>query len=149
MEFYAEAKVLGEVFGSRVALRLDKINGPEPDIVFILKKNTHRIKRGYINGPADIAVEIVSPDSVDRDYVKKRAQYERFGVTEYWILDEVEQTTTFLRLDKKGKYREVRLRDGVFRSSVLTGFWFKPDWLWQSPRPKKLEVLQLILGAAT
>src|SRR5262245_4745212 len=100
---YAELNDLGQVYVSRVALRFDKTNAPEPDIVFVLAKHKQRVKRGSVEGPADIAVEIVSPDSVDRDYVQKRAQYERFGVTEYWILDEIQQTTTFLRLDKKGK----------------------------------------------
>ena len=32
------------------------------------------VKRGRVEGPPDLAVEIVSPDSVDRDYGKKRGQ---------------------------------------------------------------------------
>src|ERR1043166_9138163 len=88
MHDYAEENGLGKVFGQKVALRLEDLNGPEPDLVFIKTANSRRIKRGHILGPADLAIEIVTPDSVERDYERKRLLYERFGVTEYWIVDE-------------------------------------------------------------
>ena len=34
-----------------------------------------------------IVVEVVSKGGEDRDYVEKREEYLRFGITEYWILD--------------------------------------------------------------
>src|SRR5262249_376737 len=97
-------------------------------------------------GGPDLAVEIVSPDSVDRDYVKKRALYERSGVDEYWIVDEVEQRVILLRLDAKGKYREVKHQKGVLRSKVLPAFWLRPEWLWQGRRAKKSSALAEILA---
>src|SRR3982751_2124233 len=33
----------------------------------------------------DLVVEVVSPDSVDRDYNQKPEEYLRFGVPEYWV----------------------------------------------------------------
>jgi Uma2 family endonuclease len=148
MKVYCQEKDLGEVYGSRVALRFDRINGPEPDILFVAKHRNEKIKRGFIDGRCDVAVEIVSPDSVDRDYAAKRHLYERNGVSEYWILDETKQTQLFLRLDKKGKYREVRLRRGVFHSAVLPGFFLRPHWLWQQPQPMLRKVLDEILAAS-
>jgi hypothetical protein len=53
---------------------------------------------------------------------------------------------TLLHLDAKGKYREVRPRKGALHSAVLPGFWLRPEWLWQYPRPNKTEVLAVILG---
>lgn len=143
---FAEYHDLGEVYGSRVALRLDKKNAPEPDIAFVRKEHQGRIERGGIGGPADLAVEIVSPDSVERDYEKKRNQYERFGISEYWIVDEELQKVTLLRLGAKGKYREVKPHKGELRSAVLEGFWLRPEWLWQQPRRKKMDVSQEILA---
>jgi Uma2 family endonuclease len=35
----------------------------------------------------ELAIEIVSPDSRDRDYNEKAEEYLQFGVEEYWILD--------------------------------------------------------------
>jgi Uma2 family endonuclease len=141
---FAELRDLGEVLGSRIAFRLDETNSPEPDVAFIRKDQVNRIHRGFVDGPPDVAIEIVSPDSVDRDYKTKRNQFETAGVREYWIVDETERKTTFLRLGRNKKYREVKLRKGVFTSTALPGFWIQPEWIWQEPRPRKADVLAWI-----
>lgn len=142
MRIYAQQKDLGEVFVSRVAFRLDDKNGPEPDIAFIRKEHRDRIERGRVDGPPDLAVEIVSPDSIDRDYRKKRDQYERFGVEEYWIVDELEECVTLLQLGPDGRYREIAPENGLLQSRVLPGFALRPEWFWQTPRPSEWELLQ-------
>jgi Uma2 family endonuclease len=144
--WYARRRKLGRVFGSRVACRLDEKNAPEPDILFVSNRNLARIKRGGIAGAADLALEVVSPESVERDYVKKKRQYEHFGFREYWIVDEAERKVIVYRLDDKGKYREVKPRKGKLHSAVLTGFWLDPAWLWQRPLPDELETLQRIMA---
>jgi Uma2 family endonuclease len=144
MHDFAEVKDLGKVYGSRVACRLDDRNAPEPDIVFIGNDRLHQVHRGGIEGAGDLAVEIVSPDSVERDYETKREKYEKAGFREYWIIDEHEQSVLLLRLTRRGKYREVRPKRGVLTSEVLKGFWLRPEWLWP-PRPKKTQTLATIL----
>jgi Uma2 family endonuclease len=146
MRIYIRKRKLGRIFGSRVACRLDDANAPEPDILFVAEKNRDRLQRRGVEGPPDLAVEIVSPESVERDYDKKRRQYQRFAIPEYWIIDEDEPKVTLLRLDRKGKYREVVPRKGVFHSQVLKGFRLDPNWLWQDPRPDELEILQQLLS---
>jgi Uma2 family endonuclease len=146
LDLYVEEKELGQVFASRVALRLDDLNSPEPDLLFIRKSRLHLVKRGFIAGRADMAVEIVSPESEERDYGKKRAQYERAKIPEYWIINEMDQKVTLLRLTSRGTYREVRPKKGEFHSRALPGFWFRPEWLWQEPRPKKRKLLEQILA---
>jgi len=147
MRTYARRKDLGKVFVSRVAFRLDDKNGPEPDIAFVRKDRLHLVKRGRVEGAPDLAVEIVSPDSIERDYGKKREQYERFGVREYWIVDELEEKVTLLRLQASGRYREVRPRKGVLQSEVLAGFYLRPEWCWQDPLPDELGLLEQMLKA--
>lgn len=142
----AEVNEAGKVYGSRVACRLDDKNAPEPDLLFVSKDRLNVVHRGGIEGAADLAVEIVSPDSVERDYKKKRAKYEKAGFREYWIIDEKLKEVTLLRLDSKGKYREVKPRKGVLASEVLPGFWLRIDWLWQETRPRKTDALAEILG---
>jgi Uma2 family endonuclease len=132
-----EERELGRVFGSRVAFRLGEKQGPEPDIAFVATENLHRVKRGHVDGPPDLALEIVSPDSVERDYVHKREQYRQAGVPEYWIVDELQESVLLLRRSAAGAYREVKPRKGVLQSQALPGFWLRPEWLWQQPRPKK------------
>jgi Uma2 family endonuclease len=145
MSVLARRKDLGRVFFSRVAFHLDDKNGPEPDIAFVRKSRLHLVKRGRVEGPPDLAVEIVSPDSVDRDYGKKRDQYERFGVREYWIVDELEEKVTLLRLPANGRYREVRPKKGVLYSEALPGFYLRPEWCWQDPLPDGLQLLKEML----
>src|SRR5262249_54557527 len=66
MLLFAQRKKLGKVYMSRVAFRLDDCNAPEPDIGFVRKARLKTVRRGQVDGPPDLAVEIVSPDSVDR-----------------------------------------------------------------------------------
>ncbi len=140
-----EINDLGKVNGSRAAYRLNDENSPEPDIAFVRRGRTNLIRRGFVNGAPDLAMEIVSPESVERDYETKRDLYQEAGVEEYWIVDEIEQKVTLLRLASNGKYREVRPKREELHSRVVPGFWIRPEWLWQDPRPKKVEVLKLLL----
>lgn len=145
MSDFADEYDLGRLFSSRVACKLSDDNAPEPDILFIPKRRRKRILRGRIEGAPSLAVEIVSPDSIERDYQTKKELYERHGVREYWIIDEVKGTATFYRLAADGKFREVKPRGGIFRSVVLKGFWLRLEWLWPETRPLKSVALAEIL----
>jgi len=149
MHGYVERKELGRVFGSRVACRLDDNNAPEPDILVVRNEHADRILRGGVEGSPDLAIEIVSPESIERDYKKKRQQYQRAGISEYWILDEEKKTVLLLRLSARGRYREVRPRRGIFHSEILPGFYLDPDWLWREPRPFALDIAQQLLTASS
>jgi Uma2 family endonuclease len=142
---FVEERDLGKVCGSRVAFRLSEKESPEPDIAYLRKDRLHLVQRGFVDGPPDLAIEIVSPESVDRDYGAKREQYRQARVPEYGIVDEVEQRVTWLRLTAGGAYREVRPRKGVLHSEAVPGFWLRPEWLWQDPLPKKAVVLAELL----
>lgn len=144
---FVEERELGRTFGSRVAFRLEETQSPEPDIAFVRTDRLHIVQRGFVDGPPDLAIEIVSPDSIERDYVRKREQYRRAGVPEYWIVDELEQRMVMLRRSRSGAYREIKPRKGVLHSNALPGFWLRPEWLWQEPRPKKKMILAEILKA--
>jgi Uma2 family endonuclease len=142
---FVEERELGQLFGSRVAFRLGETQGPEPDIAFVRTERLDIVQRGFVDGPPDMAIEIVSPDCVERDYVQKREQYRQAGVQEYWIVDEMEQRVVLLRLNASGACREVRPLKGSLHSQVLPGFWLRPEWLWQEPRPKTRIVLAELL----
>ncbi len=144
MHAFVQAKELGDMFGSRVAFFLNDKNISEPDLAFVRKERLHLVKRGHVYGAPDVAVEIVSPETVNRDYVNKRAQYERAGVSEYWIVDEVKERVTLLCLHNKC-FQQIRLRRGILVSEVLPGFSLRPKCLWQKPLPNALELLKQML----
>ena len=142
----AEETDQGNIYGSRVAFRLDELGSPEPDLAFVKKVRLHLKHRGFFGGHPDLALEIVSPESIERDYLLKRDQYEQAGVSEYWIVDEMERKITLLRLTAKGKFREVKPRKGEYHSAVLRGFWLRPEWLWEVPQPRRSTVLRQLLA---
>jgi Uma2 family endonuclease len=145
LHLYVRQQKLGQIYGSRVAIRLDEKHGPEPDIAFVRNAHMQRVERGGVMGPCDLAIELVSPESVERDYCLKRELYEENRIPEYWIIDEMDHSIKQLRL-REGKYREKRPRKGEVHSQVLTGFWLRPEWLWKHPRPDEIETLEIILA---
>jgi Uma2 family endonuclease len=145
MSLYVEQLDLGEVYYTKIAFRITQKRGPEPDVAFVAKRRLHLVKKGFVKGPPDIAVEIVSPDSVVRDYEIKRGIYERAGVREYWIIDPDDNRATFLRR-QRGKFREVELDGTVFHSRALPGFKIDARWLLTKRRPSALAVLQDLLA---
>lgn len=144
LQRFPSTRTLGEVFGSRAAFRLSARNSPEPDIAFVRKERLHLVREAHFEGAPDLVIEIVSPESVERDYVLKRALYEQHGVREYWIVDAGLRKITLLRMGKGKEFREVRPSRGVLRSQVLTGFWLRPEWLWARPRPDPAELVKQI-----
>ncbi len=52
-----------------------------------------------------LVIEVVSPESVKRDYRYKRSEYAAIDINEYWIVDPIEQQVTILVLDE-GLYEE-------------------------------------------
>jgi Uma2 family endonuclease len=141
---FVRQKGLGKVYHSRVAFRINDINAPEPDVAYVRTSRLGAIHRGFIEGSPDLAVEVVSPDSIDRDYEKKRRQYELAGVREYWIVDEIKKEFILLRLVEEA-FREVPPKKGILSSRAVPGFWLRPEWLWQSPLPDEMKTLKQIL----
>jgi Uma2 family endonuclease len=143
--FSRRRKLGGKVQSSRVAFVLGERRAPEPDVAYISQARLHILTPTRALGAPDIAVEIVSEDSVHRDYVLKRDLYEQAGVREYWIVDPLQQRCTFLRLHE-GRFEEVPLDDSIFHSDALPGFWLDTRWLFSDPLPDEFECLEQILG---
>jgi Uma2 family endonuclease len=107
--------------------------GRQPDLLFVAKRNVARLHKTYLDGPADVAVEIISPGSRLIDRVQKFQEYESGGIREYWLIDPERKVAEFYQLNRNGKYVSLETDDGVFQSKVIKGFWFKTEWLWSQP----------------
>jgi Uma2 family endonuclease len=57
-----------------------------------------------------LVVEVVSPESVKRDYRYKRSEYAALEIPEYWIVDPIESKVTVLLLE-----------DGLYEETEFTG----------------------------
>lgn len=135
---------LGAIYLLRVCYRIGPKNGPEPDLGFVAKALEATRRRGYVDGPPSLAIEIVSPDSAHRDYVLKKDIYERAAVGEYWIIDPDDQRVTFYVLHGK-RFKKVAPVKHVFKSRVLPGFYMDERWLLTPARPKAFDFLQRLI----
>lgn len=144
LQSWAEEKKIGEVIPAPFQIKMDfRPSGRQPDIMFVSNENLHRLEKQYVNGTADLIIEIVSPESFYRDTEKKFEEYEMAGVEEYWIIDYRRRTANFYYLDKNGKYKLLPLSsDGKFESRVIEGLWINTDWLWQEELPSLMDVLK-------
>ena len=117
--------------------------GRSPDAFFIAEEHLHRLEHNYLHGPADIVVEVISPESRRRDTKEKFAEFERGGVREYWLIDPERGKEDFFVLADDGRYLSADLgQDGVFRSTVLEGVWIRTEWLRAERLPTVLSVLR-------
>ena len=142
--FFVEDKQLGVVLYDPFQMK----TGPDfpsraPDLLFVAKENLHRLQTNHLYGPADLVVEIVSPESRGRDRGDKHFEYERGGVREYWLIDPERTLAEFHLLGADGRYSLAPLdADGCFHSSVLPGLRLRVAWLWQDPLPSVRDVLR-------
>ena len=141
---FVEANQLGRIFLPPFQMKLStRPSGREPDLLFISKAKLSNLKQNYLDGPADMVVEIVSPDSQARDRGDKFYEYEEAGIPEYWILDQSRRRAEFYQFEGERTYKLIDPdENGVYRSKVLEGLWLKVDWLWQDPLPTLMSVLK-------
>lgn len=145
MSIYVETQRLGIVLPAPFQMKLE--HGREPDLLFVSQANLIRLHETYLNGPADLVVEIVSPESAERDRGAKFYEYARGGVLEYWLLDPRTQWAEFYQLGELQQY-EIAFagREGLYNAHTLPGFWLQIEWLWQDPLPNAEATLWEIVG---
>jgi Uma2 family endonuclease len=84
----------------------------QPDVLLLSPAGLSKIKRS-LEGPPDLAVELLSPTSIRRDRGIKLATYARFGVGEYWLVDLENPAIEVYRL-QQGAPPSYRL-EGIYR----------------------------------
>ena len=130
-EFHKLGRVLSDPFQMKPAAHLP---GRAPDIQFVAKRHLKRIRPLFVDGPADLVVEIVSASSRTIDRVNKFREYEAGGVREYWIIDPEQQLAEFYVRGRGGKFQPVEPDTvGRYESKVMAGLWIDTAWLWDPP----------------
>ncbi len=92
----------------------------------------HFIGEKAMEGPPDLAVEIISPTSVEIDRTDKFAQYRDAGVAFYWIVDPIARTIEAWRLDS-GQYISAGRgqQDGTVQLPPFTDLTIPLSRLWR------------------
>ncbi len=134
---------LGTVVFAPFLMRLvSRPSGREPDILYLANEHSDRLRDTFLDGAADLVVEIVSTESDGRDHGEKFVEYEAAGIPEYWLIDPLRQEAAFYQLGADHRYHAAPVVDGVVQSSVLPGLWLRVAWLWQRPLPSVLPILR-------
>jgi len=113
---------LGKVIAGPIDVVLSPHRVIQPDVAFIAAARLGIIGR-VINGPVDLAVEVISLGHRQKDRIEKRDLYEQYGIKEFWLVDPEAQTIEVLHL-QDGRY-VLHLRAGSGQaagSKLLPGF---------------------------
>lgn len=94
-----------------------------PDIsVYLTKPRGPKNRTMWRAWIPEVAIEVVSESSRDRDYTEKRDEYWTLGVKEYWIVDAKLKRVLILKRGRT-QWSETTLGpDGVCETKLLPGF---------------------------
>jgi Uma2 family endonuclease len=96
---YLQQTSRGRVYMARLAVILSHYDVVEPDLIYVSAERRAQIEASdWIRGAPDLLVEITLPETQSRDETIKRSLYERFAVSEYWIVDLARNAVTVDRL---------------------------------------------------
>lgn len=145
---YLSLNPIGRVLGEPIVMRLPAFprRRREPDLMVVLKENLHaELKDTYLDGPANICIEIVSPGSVVTDHGEKLEEYELGGVAEYWIIDPTHNECRFHRLNEHQKYEAVSEDpNGIYITPQLPQLKLHVPTLWGEVLPNILETVDAV-----
>lgn len=147
LKIYFEFRPIGKITKDPFPMHLEGISDRQPDIQVILGDNQQNLTNKYMNGAADIVIEIVSPGSAAIDRGTKFEEYQRGGVPEYWIIDPQAEEALFYRLDRpdeKGVFKAQALTDGVYTTAQLPGLQVDTTVFWREELPSLLQIIQTV-----
>ena len=151
LRHFTERRALGRVVIAAFEMRLDVVRSSrKPDIIFVATKHLDRLTEPRLIGPADLAVEVVSPSSGPRDSKHKPAEYASAGIPEYWIIDPrpMRRSVTVYHLDDEQVYQAAPHRpDGTLDSVVVPDLRLPSSWLLEDPLPDLVAALETLQAA--
>jgi Uma2 family endonuclease len=146
LDAYLVMNKIGRVRSTPFVMRLEE-SFREPDLQGILNTNPGQLTDTAMIGPADICIEVVSPESGPRDYGDKLIEYEKAGVQEYWIVDPLRRRCDFNRRDDSGIYRVIHPDDqGVYHTPLLPHLTLHVPTLWEPELPDFFAIGQAVQG---
>ena len=115
---------IGKVYAAPLDVVFSHFDVVEPDLLFVSETRREVLTSKNVQGAPDLVVEIGSPSTRRRDEKLKHQLYERFNVTEYWVVDPDIDVVRVYRLES-GKYlraQELSLDHGdVLTTPLLPG----------------------------
>ena len=128
IESYLQGKTC-ELFFAPFDVRLEEaetcnediFNVVQPDLMVVC--DPAKLDNQGCHGAPDWTIEIISPSSASKDHIIKRELYERFGVTEYWIVQPLDRLVMVYQLTPDGHYG----RPAVYSESDVISVGILPE----------------------
>lgn len=101
----------------------DKYTLLQPDISVICDRD--KIKKNRCIGAPDWVIEVVSPSTENRDYIRKLSKYNAAGVREYWIVDPNHDRVVVYNLEaglKAGAFEQPKTLKDKVPVNIYPGF---------------------------
>lgn len=115
---YLQEHPVGRVFTAPLDVILSNYDIVEPDLLYLSHERASEVLRDWVHGAPDLVVEIGSPGTRRRDETIKKRLYERFAVSEYWVVD---PELDVIKVYRRSEERYVRVAELSLESNeVLT-----------------------------
>jgi Uma2 family endonuclease len=122
---YLQQRPIGRVFMAPLDVVFSDFDTVEPDLLYLSNARVATVLTPkHAKGAPDLVVEIGSKGTRKRDETIKRRLYERFGVSEYWVIDpQIDTIKVYRRAgDRYKRAAELSLEDGdVLTTPLLPG----------------------------
>lgn len=112
---------LGEILPGPIDVIFAEGDYLAPDLVFMRRDRLGLVSDRGIEGPPDLAVEILSPSTAGRDRGLKRDRYRVYGVAEYWVVDPASETVEVWRFGDDPETAATFGRGETLRWTPVTG----------------------------
>jgi len=143
VQLYVERRSCGEVLPRFQMRARPDLPSREVDLLVLKPESTGKLRDFYLDGPADLVIEVVSEESRELDSAVKLREYAAGGVGEYWLIDPERKQAEAFRRTEAGRFEAVDLgTPAMLRSEALPGMWVAVNWLWKEPLPRQTWVLQ-------
>ncbi|PJF30205.1 MAG: hypothetical protein CUN52_04500 [Phototrophicales bacterium] len=145
LKLFIDRSIKGEIYTDPTLMKVEALQvSRAPDIQYLAPDNPANIETKQIIGVADLVVEVVSEGSERTDRIQKFLEYEQAGVKEYWIIDFRKKDAQFWVLNNGIYAEQLPDQTGIYHSSVLRGFSFAIDTLWQNPLPDSIAIYHMV-----